>query len=878
MDIQHVTDAINKVCSEKKPPSRRQLVFWYDGEREFEQVIADLNIDDLQVVRMDAQGALALKISLEQGALKEKSCLLYAPFNEPPQNQDWLLDIKLFSHVFHADKASIILSELKLETPSLRTFITQFMVFFRSRERLERIRKWVTPADGEAELLLKMLAVVTRADQPDAFAILLKLVEGCCQDDQFASNENTGPWADMIKQRLDGFFWKLMQQTFGYVYADKPGLSDLILRLMVTDLSGTLNGPVPAAIGHFVITGDKAALNIAVFLSQWRAHMHYHRHYNTVAAHVSQKLNMGQHASNYEIEALLAVMTFEEVERRIISALRDRLIQNGESAFEEFRSIISRRLDCYWATVAFQEADGAVSMNLYRRTYQALEHGSRLFELRKRYDAGLGYPNMAAAFQAYTEDLYRFDQYYRWFNLQADAVEAAGWDVLKTLRESIESCYSGWFLDQIGMAWGDQLDAGAFFQRWVLPKVCNQFNFFRHFVEPVLEQPRNRAFVIVSDGFRFEAAAELASVINNKYRLRAELAPMLGVMPGYTGLGMAALLPHKSLGFKAESTEPLVDGQSVASIELRAQLLAAVGGTAIKADDLTAMSKDQGRVFVKPHRVIYIYHDRIDAIGDKAASETRTFQAVQQTIEELYSLISFIINSLNGTRVYITADHGFLYQDRAPAAPDKSNLGKEIPGVLRKNKRFVLGQDLKQADHCLYGSTMQTAGTSDERLFLIPRGANRFNFSGGAKYFHGGAMPQEMVVPVVTITEMKGKHLSQSEIRKVSVSPLGSVKKIVTNIPQFKFIQTDPVSERVRPRTLNISLRDEQALISNEATVTFDSNSTIMDERTHTVKLNLKAGTYDNKREYHLVLRNADDDTEYDRLSIFIDLAFANDF
>ena len=42
-----------------------------------------------------------------------------------------------------------------------------------------------------------------------------------------------------------------------------------------------------------------------------------------------------------------------------------------------------------------------------------------------------------------------------------------------------------------------------------------------------------------------------------------------------------------------------------------------------------SMSKDKGREFVKQYRVIYIYHDQIDAIGDKAVSESNTFEAVR---------------------------------------------------------------------------------------------------------------------------------------------------------------------------------------------------------------------------------------------------------
>ena len=138
-------------------------------------------------------------------------------------------------------------------------------------------------------------------------------------------------------------------------------------------------------------------------------------------------------------------------------------------------------------------------------------------------------------------------------------------------------------------------------------------------------------------------------------------------------------------------------------------------------------------------------------------------------------------------------------------------------------------------------------------------------------------MLQEVVVPVVSVSEMKGKHLEKSEIRDVGVSLLGTHKKILTNRPMFKFIQTDPVSERMKPLTLKISLREGNELISNEETVSFDSTSTSLDERQKSVKLHLKTGSYDNKKEYALVMRNVDD-TEYERIPIIIDIAIANDF
>ena len=368
----------------------------------------------------------------------------------------------------------------------------------------------------------------------------------------------------------------------------------------------------------------------------------------------------------------------------------------------------------------------------------------------------------------------------------------------------------------------------------------------------------------------------MTRIINGKYRLKADLEPMLGVVPSYTALGMASLLPHKRLSFKPGG-DIAVDEKPAGSTDQRAAILSVYEGTAVKADELMVMSKDKGREFVKPYRLIYIFHDRIDAVGDKAASEGNTFEAVRKAIDELYALVSFIINSLNGTNVFITADHGFIYQEKPPVPIDKSKMECDAKNAVKTHKRFILGKKLNETDNTFFGNTRITARTDDGMDFLLPKGTNLFNFMGGARFYHGGAMLQEIVTPVVSVSEMSGVRLEKSEVRTVGVSLLGAYKKLVTNRPVYQFIQTDPVSDRMKALTLKISLRDGNDLISNEETVTFDSRSASLDERRKSVKLVLKTGHYDNKKEYFLVLRNTDD-TEYERMPITIDIAFANDF
>ncbi|MGB9498711.1 MAG: BREX-1 system phosphatase PglZ type A [Dissulfuribacterales bacterium] len=879
MNTKQISETLNQIFSEKN----KRIIFWYDGEKEFDEILSSITIPDAELLRMDEHGALELKIKLESDNPKDKF-ILYAPWYEPPPEDDWLFDIRLYSHTFHADSASVILKELNLENQSLHPYIKQRQAFFRSQDRVNRLKKWIQPNDAEDDIDLKMLAVITRADLAEPFSILMKLFDSFCGDGDFIVSGQSKIWTEIEKFELTSFFRKLLSRTFGYVNEDSTGLTDFLIRIFVTDFSNNIKADLPASLSHFIIQNSSLSMNASVFLSQWRSNTGHFKNYNIISQFIGKRLKTDDLLVSYDIESLLEVVTFAAVERRIISAMRDQIIKINRNGFQEIQEVIKVRLDGYWATTVLDDPDQA---NLYKTVYHALENAILLFDLRKKYDAGFSYPSAKDMFSSYVNELFLFDQYYRIFHELADKADFGGWDILKSLRETVEDCYSGWFMEQLCLKWGDFLESrhvDNLFEKWRLPGISNQYDFFDSYIQPTLkESKRNRLFVIVSDAFRFEAAEELIRVINGKYRLKADIEPMLGVLPSYTSLGMACLLPHKTISFKdTANADILIDGKSVGSLDQRAAALSHYEGTAIKADDLLSMSKDKGREFVKPHRIIYIYHDLIDAVGDKAVSESNTFDAVRKTINELYALVSFIINSLNGTRVIITADHGFIYQEKAPTPIDKSNLEIDLKDTAKTHKRFVMGKNLGTSveafsGKAFSGNTSVTAHTETGMEFLLAKGTNRFNFVGGARFFHGGAMLQEIVLPVVTVTEMKGKHLEKSEVRHVGVSLLGTIRKLVTNRPIYKFIQTEPVSDRMKPVSLKISLRDGNDLISNEETITFDSTSSSLDDRQKTVKLALKNDSYDNKKEYHLVLRNLDD-TEHDRIPVIIDIAFANDF
>jgi len=853
------------------------VVFWHDVEAEFASIVDSLQLDGVQLVRLDDTPALRIKLDIDRSP--DQRWLIYSAKPEPEPVKDWLLDVRLRSKTFRADSTSILLEDLGLATQSLRQHLKDRAKFLRAKDRVDRLKRLVLPTDTAADLDCKMLAVLTRADQPELFVMLQRLYGGMVTDGVADLNAQPKAWQDIDVNDLLPAFWALVQAQLGYADAN-PSLRDLLLRILVTDFCRSLNGDAPRQLVHLVLPQQNMAANASVFVGRWRSDIAQFANYNALAQAVADELNLVNLLSSHSAEQLVDCMTFEDVELRVVQDLKTRIVAGAGANMDVVRTLMARRRDGHWANPMLASANERT--RALAACYDALTAAADFFALKAIHAAGFSFSDASSAFAQYQGELFRFDQLYRYFHTAADAVEPMGWAVLHELRASIENVYSGWFIPQLSLAWSKVLEGPqGLLATWRLPEVTPQQQFFECKVMPLFDGNVKRVFVLISDAFRYEVAQELTQQINSKNRFKATLSGMLGVLPSYTALGMAALLPHQTLAYKeGANLDVLADGHSVASLEQRSDHLKAFGGMAVKAEDLMALGKEKGRELVRDQRLIYIYHDRIDMIGDKQASETKTFEAAQQTVQELAQVLGFVINSLNGSTVLVTADHGFMYQESALDESDKSTLDEKPVGTIKAKKRYLIGHDLGTNPKAWSGNTAVTADTLPDASmdFWLPKGASRFHFAGGARFVHGSAMPQEVVVPVLTVGVSEADY---AKTKSVGISLLGSVNKVVTNTQRFEFIQTDAVSERVLPRTVTVSLRDSQAgdkPISDVQTITFDSASHLLDERKRSIFLTVLAGSHNPSQRYDLVMRDAVSNIEVLRLPIKVDLAFGNDF
>lgn len=158
------------------------------------------------------------------------------------------------------------------------------------------------------------------------------------------------------------------------------------------------------------------------------------------------------------------------------------------------------------------------------------------------------------------------------------------------LDKQVEARYLNSYLSKLAAHWDGHLDNGLL-DGWTIPGVANQQNFYRDVVAPYLKGgDERRMFVIISDAMRYEVAEELKGRINSRERVQAKLGSQLGVLPSYTKLGIASLLPHERLSYTDKGAVE-VDGLSSDGLDNRSRILASVDGVALKAEALANMGK-----------------------------------------------------------------------------------------------------------------------------------------------------------------------------------------------------------------------------------------------------------------------------------------------
>ena len=790
-----------------------RVLFFFDPEAEFLEEIDDIEFDDIKVIRYD-DNDFQLKTNFNTQWSKERVFLIFP--NKIPETQDELhmfplLDLLIANKVLLLDDISILIEELGWRTQH-KQLVAKYCKELKYGYIQDFLKHSLHPSEVNENSLSKALLfawlgakevrndywipgkLLTISIDPEneeflkfsSKAVKYNLIEYI--KDLFERTTGLKP-TDITPFQLQNFVNLLKYNcvTFEITISEK---SDPYKDLKIKDYSRLqkLNSfRLAVESDKELCTGFKKAIELS-------GH----------AVHESEIVKVYGVERNYSFKT-------EELIKVILSVCSRDL----ESNPDRINSLL---------LVLQNEVEDSTLLGKYG---SLLIHASGLVaQIEKITSFILDTPS--DYINSYIESWHKIDQDYRKSILYLRDLQLydkiSEFDLDK-LKKTINKYYND-FLKKLNREWLKCLSSAE--RNALISQLKWQYNFY----DNELKNREVKTVVIISDGFRFEAATELIGVLHQDPKNIAELRYMSSSLPSVTSVGMSNLLPAKSRVWDLKGI--FLDNENVDLLENRGYVLKQFDSDskAYNYSEIKDLSHDDKRKLFT-NGLVYVYQNIIDAIGDKRATEGEVFGEVEKAIKELASFIKQLHTSYNVTRVIVTADHGFLYTDETLDEVDKETIdSKEI---LDKSSRYaILKSKIKHNQGYLFAMNLFSK-FENEYYIIIPEAVNRYKHPGsGLRYVHGGASLQEMIVPVLD-SRMKRKEV----FSRVSPVIVEKELKLVSNICKFTLSQDKPVSEKDKERTIIVGLYDESEPVTELQSVVMNKVSGRPSERIYNIQLNL---------------------------------------
>ena len=859
MDLNKIIRDLNTRFAAPLPEFyKRRIIFWYDEEKEFEDKLDEIPLENAKLLVLTGTNNFAAKKLLTVDDTTS-NYLVYSPITYESKEDDWLLNIELYSEVFRADLVSIWLNEVDLpQTPDFRRLMKKYRKFFGAQTRRTAFLKRNRGIDAAPQMHLTVMATICGTQDVRPNSIIKAVISN---GTDMESNET---FQSLVNFGADAPFWALVKQATGYFEEEDASIEKLVAHILLTATTRTLRTEYLAGLDGFISTPHQAWCYD--FVSEWIAGDRKEE-INGILRNVEEELHLQSRFKQVPLEDLVGTEMFPCVNECILTYLMTE-INNHIINVDEIVSTVEKRRTLAWYDAVQCYYEGILQVAKMQAFF--LEHSAGFHTVEARN-----------VWKEYADDYYRMDTYYRQYHLAFGKSLTVGNDQLddlfKQVTDRVEGLYTHWFLGELGNHWSD-VCAEELAQYGHLLEVPQQEAFYRQKVKG----QENRVFVIISDALRYEVAASLAEQLRRETQSKVVLSACAGIFPTVTKFGMAALLPHKQLSIKERSNgdlQILADGMSTDAGNRDKVLKAANrNSVALKYKEIAPMKRAQRSVLVKGMDVVYIYHDKIDEASH--TSDSMVFPACDDAIEEIKNIVRIIRNEFGGTRVYITADHGFLYT-YSPLSED-AKVDKTTPSEqdVEIDRRYLITRKGAKPDFLLPVKFMD-----DGYDAFAPRESVRIKKKGGGLNFvKGGIRLQERVVPVIEYHYLRNdskayqRNKAKYDTKPVEVSLLSASRKISNMIFSLNFYQKDAVSDnRSAANYLLYFVDSDGKQISDTAKIIADKTNENGQERVFRCSFNLKSLKYDNRASYFLVIADESGLQMPQKEEFQIDIAFAVD-
>lgn len=838
MALKQIAEKLN----EEFAAEGRRLVFWYDAKAEFAADIESggLVLEKAKIYRLEKNNQFYTKYFLEC-VDRETNYLVYAPFPKPDVRENHLADMVRYSREFFADKASLICVDLGI-APELKPVIQNHIKFFASKERCQKFYDLKIDDYSKDTILTGIMSVVCKA-KTVSFEEVLRAV--------FIKDTGGGNkyLSEIEKFGLLDSFWELCEELYGY-HDVSPSLKNLAASFFITYTAHSASSGLPSKWKGRVASQTGS---VVAFMDNMMNSAKCRDAYDDISRNVAAEIGAAERLREMALDSLAECDSFEIIDEMITAWTVDNLLSENvgaKLAGMDIHALCRRRMELHFG-------------DMFHDVYSMLEMACRVIEI-------VGYrcpEDTAAIIKQYTENDYKYDYCYRKFYDYYDRIEAR--TDFETLRERAENIYTNIYLDRLTVSWSNALCAEK-----SIEAIPGQERFYRRCVAPAKE----RVVVIISDALRYETAAELADILSEDEKCGGvHLDVMYGVLPSVTKLGMAALLPHGMIEID-DNFKVSVDGRPCDTLSQREAVLQSEvpNGRCLQYDDVMAAKREEVRTMFGNKEVVYVYHNQIDARGDKANTENEVFSACAESVNEIRRIVRRLTEDVSARHFIITADHGFIYKRDRIGEYDKIS-GRELKGFY-VGKRYVIGRDPIEAEGVKNYEISASLGGRSLNV-AVPSGTSIFKTAGGGQnYVHGGTSPQEMLIPVLDVRTAAGHQ----ETRPAAIDFISTMKKITSLAPSLEFYQMEPVTDVVKEAVYKLFfISEDNEKISNEVTFEAKSRAPEAEKRISRLKFTFKNKRYRGDKRYYLVAYLDSNNSFVEpvfKYEMAVDIAFADDF
>ena len=777
--------------------------------------------------------------------------LVYAPFPKPNDAKNPLADMCYYSKMYYTDRISQMSQELGIDG-RFKEHLSQYSNFWKNKNRIEKFKELGIDHFNVETIDIGLISVLTDTKTPNLEEITRKLL----------LSDNEAYIKTLEDNNLLEKYWGLCEKYFGY-QSDDPNINELSACMLLTYASVALKDTMPDILKSYVL---KKKNDIVVFVRNLMDNVLYQDAYDELSEKVDKNLKVVSRIReemkkdtakskdlSVQLQDIVSCDAFQALDEIIIDWMLDQL--NDE--------ILDAQIDgMNLAQIAEQRTTKACHFgNVYKNEYQAIKYAYQMMKAVSVLEVTSDIKKIVADYQ---EQNYLIDSYYRWFYSAYDCIEDT--ECFLKVRERIENMYAFTYLQKVTPRWNQELTDNMMEDTGLK---CQE-DFYRNYMKAY--EGKKSVIVIISDAFRYECAKELMQRLELDEKCTPKLECMISGLPSVTSVGMASLLPHERLQVD-EKLNVTVDGQNCGDLISRDKILKAQNenNVALSFDEVASANKEKIRELLQKKNIVYIYHNQVDARGDKPASENEVFTACSEAIQEIHKLIKKLTSYISAAKFFVTADHGFLYKRDKLHEFDKVSYDRKV--CAYSNKRFLL--TTQQVTEPGMKSRMMTY--MDQLYVTTPIGADIFKVVGGGQnYVHGGSSLQEMLIPVIELTT-NTKSVAYDYVDVI----LTSVNRKVTNlITYFDFIQTEKVTDTMKARSLVAYFTTEDGeKISFDVPIIANSQEDAPEKRTFHEKFTLKSREYKYGDKYYLVLADANDEKNIlQQYEFMIDIAFVNDF